>query len=318
ISRYILIAGFVGLAVLVPTLLNAIGQSFLIGSATRIVVYAIAAMSLNLILGYGGMVSFGQAAFFGIGAYVTGILSFHLFEGTEFLGLIAGTNSALVSWTASIIISALFALVIGALSLRTSGVYFIMITLAFAQMLFFLFVSLERYGGDDGFMMFDGRSRLPWLDLDRNATFFHVCLAILLACLAGMHLLVHSRFGRVLHGCRVNEARMRALGCPTYRYKLAAFVLAGAIAGLAGALQANLTEFVSPDTLHWTRSGDLLVIVILGGIGTLFGPVAGAAIFLLLEEFLPVLFRDLGLGLLQEHWRIVFGPLLILMVLFAR
>jgi branched-chain amino acid transport system permease protein len=122
----------------------------------------------------------------------------------------------------------------------------------------------------------------------------------------------------VLRGCRINEARMRALGCPTYRYKLAAFVLAGAVAGLAGALSANLTEFVSPDSLHWTRSGDLLVMVILGGMGTLFGPVVGAMVFLLLEEFLPILFREAGLPLLQEHWRVVFGPLLILIVLFAR
>ncbi len=313
-----MIGAFAVFALLVPQLLAAIGQSFLIGSATRIVIHAIAAMSLNLILGYGGMVSFGHAAFFGVGAYVTGILSFHLFEGTAFLGLVEGTHSALVAWPASILVAALCALAIGALSLRTSGVYFIMITLAFAQMLYFLFVSLERYGGDDGFMMFDGRSRLPGLDLDNNASFYFVCLAILFACLAGFHLVVHSRFGAVLRGCRINEARMRALGCPTYRYKLAAFVLAGAVAGLAGALSANLTEFVSPDSLHWTRSGDLLVMVILGGMGTLFGPVVGAMVFLLLEEFLPILFREAGLPLLQEHWRVVFGPLLILIVLFAR
>src|SRR5690554_2554654 len=150
-TRLALLAGFVILTAAVPYMLAAIGQGFLIGSATRIIIYAMAASSLNLILGYGGMVSFGHAAFFGIGAYVTGILSFHLFEGSAFLDLIPGTNAALIAWPASIFIAAAFAFIIGALSLRTSGVYFIMITLAFAQMLYFLFVSLERYGGDDGF-----------------------------------------------------------------------------------------------------------------------------------------------------------------------
>jgi branched-chain amino acid transport system permease protein len=317
-GRVVALSAFAALALSVPQILAAFDQSFLIGSATRIVIYAIAAMSLNFILGYGGMVSFGHAAFFGTGAYVTGILSFHLFEGTTVLGVIGGTNAALIAWTASVAVAALAALVIGALSLRTSGVYFIMITLAFAQMLYFLFVSMERYGGDDGFMMLDGRSRVPGLDLGDDTAFYYVCLAFLFAFIALFHRFVGSRFGRILQGCRINEARMRALGAATYRYKLAAFVIAGAVAGLAGALQANLTEFVSPDALHWTRSGDLLIIVILGGMGTLFGPVAGAAAFLLLEEFLPILFGGLGLDLLQQHWRVAFGPMLIAIVLFAR
>ncbi|PCI02956.1 MAG: branched-chain amino acid ABC transporter permease [Hyphomicrobiales bacterium] len=300
-----------------PLLLDAIGQSFLLGSATRILIYAIAAMSLNLILGYGGMVSFGHAAFFGVGAYVTGILSFHMFEDTTIFGL-AGTNSAAIAWLASIAISALMALIIGALSLRTTGVYFIMITLAFAQMIYFLFVSLQRYGGDDGFMMFDGRSRIAGLELGDDISFYFVCLAALAIFAMGFKTLVNSRFGQVLKGCHENEPRMRALGCPTYRYKLVAFVIAGAGAGFAGALQANLTEFVSPDYVHWTRSGDLLIMVILGGIGTVLGPFFGAAAFLMLEEFLPIIFKGLGLPLLQEHWRVVFGPMLILIVLFAK
>lgn len=317
-KRSSILLGILCVALLaVPQLLELADQSFLLGSATRILIYAIAAMSLNLILGYGGMVSFGHAAFFGVGAYVTGILSFHMFEDTTIFGL-TGSNSAAVAWLASIAISALMALVIGALSLRTTGVYFIMITLAFAQMIYFLFVSLQRYGGDDGFMMFDGRSQIPSVDLSNDISFYFVCLAAFAIVALGFRTLVNSKFGQVLKGCQENEPRMRALGCPTYVYKLVAFVIAGAGAGFAGALQANLTEFVSPDYVHWTRSGDLLIMVIMGGIGTVLGPFFGAAAFLLLEEFLPVIFKAVGLTVLQEHWRIVFGPMLILIVLFAK
>lgn len=304
-------------AIALPHLLTAAGESYLIGSATRIVIYALAAMSLNMILGYGGMVSFGHAAYFGVGAYVIGIASFHVFDGSTIFGF-GGTDSALLAWPLAIVISGLFALVLGALSLRTSGVYFIMITLAFAQMLFFLFVSLEQYGGDDGVIMYNGRSTIPGLDLGNDVTFYYVCLAFLIGFVFLMARLVRSRFGQVLQACRQNEARMWALGFNATRYKLTAFVIAGCVAGMAGALNANLTEFVSPDYVHWTKSGDLMIMVILGGIGTLTGPIIGSAAFLLLEEFLPTLFEVVGLEHYKEHWRVVFGPLLIIIVLYGR
>jgi len=304
-------------ALFVPQILDAVGEGFLIGLATRIVIYGIAAMSLNFILGYGGMISFGHAAYFGVGAYMVAILSHHAFEGSTIFGL-PGTEFAPASFLVALVASALAALVIGALSLRTAGVYFIMITLAFAQMLFFLFVSLERYGGDDGLLMFSGRNAMPGLDLSDDVTFYYVCLAVLVGATALFSRLVRSRFGMVLEACRQNEPRMRTLGYPVYRYKLTAFVIAGAIAGVAGALHGNQLEFISPDSLHWTRSGDLMIMVILGGIGRLHGPVLGAALFLLLEEFLPVIFHALHMPTLQEHWRIVFGPMLILFVFHAK
>ena len=274
-------------------------------------------MSLNLILGYGGMISFGHAAYFGVGAYVVGISSFHVFDGSTVLGF-AGTDAAILSWLLAVVVSALVALVLGALSLRTSGVYFIMITLAFAQMLYFLFVSMEQYGDDDGVIMYNGRNTLPGLDLSDDTTFYYVCLAFLVAFTVLVAFLIRSRFGKVLQAARQNEARMRALGCKVERYKLATFVLAGAAAGLAGALNGNHAEYVSPDYLHWTQSGDLMIMVILGGIGTLFGPIVGAIAFLLLEEFLPVVFDAANMPTLKEHWRVVFGPLLIMVVLYAR
>ena len=304
-------------ALFLPQILDVIGEGFLIGLATRIVIYGIAAMSLNLILGYGGMISFGHAAYFGVGAYVVAILSHHAFEASTILGL-SGTEFAPVSMLFSILISALAALLIGALSLRTTGVYFIMITLAFAQMLFFFFVSLEQYGGDDGLLMFSGRNTLPGINLSDDVSYYYVCLTILVLVVVLFSRLVRSRFGMVLEACRQNEPRMRTLGYAVYRYKLTAFIIAGAIAGLAGALHANQLEFISPDSLHWTRSGDLMIMVILGGIGRLYGPILGAALFLLLEEFLPVIFHEMNLPTLQEHWRIVFGPMLILFVFYAK
>jgi branched-chain amino acid transport system permease protein len=193
-----------------------------------------------------------------------------------------------------------------------------MITLAFAQMLFFFFVSLQRYGGDDGLFMFAGRSEMPLIDLESDTTFYYVCLAFLVAFFLLCRAIVASRFGRVLRGIKQNERRMVMLGYPVYRYKLVAFVIAGAGAGLAGALLANHTKFVSPDILAWTKSGDIMIMVILGGIGTLTGPILGSAAFLMLEEYLPVIFGDLHMDLLKDHWRVVFGPMLILIVLFAR
>ena len=296
------------IALLLPAVALGLDKPFFVTLASRMLIYGLAAASLDLILGFGGMVSFGHAAFFGVGGYTVGILFAHGFDGSAFLGLFPGGDNALIIWPLAMLVSGLLALVIGAVSLRTGGVYFIMITLAFAQMLYYFFVSLETYGGDDGLSMY-GRSRLPGLDLADDATFYYVCLALLLAFLWLGRRLVASRFGMVIAGVRENERRMVALGFPVYRYKLACFAIAGAVAGLAGALAANQTEFVSPGLMHWTKSGEIMVMVIMGGMGTLVGPVFGAAVFLLLEEVLSKW---------TEHWMIVLGPLLILIVLFAK
>jgi branched-chain amino acid transport system permease protein len=303
-------AGFLLLVVL-PLLASLASEPYLVSLFSRILIYALAAVSLDLILGYGGLVSLGHAAFFGIGAYVVGILSYHDFEETALISwplVVSGCDSALVVWPAAIVFAALLAAIIGALSLRTSGMYFIMITLAFAQMLFYFFVSLELYGGDDGLTLY-ARNTLPGLDLGDDIQFYYICLALLCAFLYLAGRLVESRFGMVIRGCRENNKRMQSLGFPTYRYRLLCFVIAGAAAGLAGALIANQVEYVSPGLMHWTRSGVILVMVLLGGTGTLYGPVLGAAVFLLLEEVLSIY---------TEHWMVYFGPLLILVVLFAR
>lgn len=297
--------------VLLPPLADAAGEPFLTTVASRILIYAIAAVSLDFILGYGGMVSFGHAAFFGIGAYTVGILMHHAFDGTviPFLsGDWTGSVSAFVQFPLAILVAGLFALVIGALSLRTQGVYFIMITLAFAQMLYYFMISLPTYGGEDGLNLWE-RSALPPLDLYDEWQFYYLTLVLLLLFLALMQRLVNSRFGMVIRGCKQNEARMKALGFATYRYKLAAFTIAGMGAGLAGALAANHTEFVGPDIMHWTRSGEIMIMVILGGMGTLYGPVLGAATLLLMEEVLQQI---------TEHWMVVLGPFLVFVVLFAR
>ena len=296
------------IALLLPPVALAADEPFFVSLASRMLIYGLAAASLDLILGFGGMVSFGHAAFFGFGGYTVGILFAHGFEGSDFLGLIPGSDNALIVWPLAMLVSGLMALVIGAVSLRTGGVYFIMITLAFAQMLYFFFVSLEPYGGDDGLSMY-GRSQLPGLDLSDDATFYYVCLVLLLLFLWLGRRLMGSRFGMVIAGVRENERRMAALGFPVYRYKLACFTIAGAVAGLAGALIANHAEFVSPSLMGWTKSGEIMVMVIMGGMGTLIGPVFGAATFLLLEEVLSGW---------TEHWMIVLGPMLILIVLFAK
>jgi branched-chain amino acid transport system permease protein len=295
-------------ALLLPPVALAMDEPFFVSLASRMLILGLAAASIDLILGFGGMVSFGHAAFFGIGGYTVGILFAHGFEGSEFLGLFPGGDNVLILWPLAMLVSGLMALVIGAVSLRTGGVYFIMITLAFAQMLYYFFVSLEPYGGDDGLNLY-GHGRLPGLDLSDDATFYYVCLALLLLFLWLGGRLVASRFGRVIAGVRENERRMAALGFPVYRYKLACFVIAGAVAGLAGALTANHAEFVSPSLMQWTKSGEIMVMAIMGGMGTLIGPVFGAAAFLLLEELLSGW---------TEHWKIVLGPLLILIVLFAK
>ena len=287
-----------GLALLVvlPLATDLTDQPFYLTLTTRMLIFAIAALSLDLILGYGAMVSFGHAAYLGVGAYAVGILARH------------GIDNAWVQWPTALLASALIAFLVGLVSLRTSGVYFIMITLAFAQMLYFLVVSLKTYGGDDG-LTINVRSRVGLVDLSSNVTLYYVVLGLLVALLLACRRLVASRFGMVIRGTKSNERRMRALGFPTVRYRLAAFVMAGAMCGLAGVLLANLTSFASPAYMHWTRSGELIVMVILGGMGSLIGPIVGAVALLALETVLSSW---------TQHWQAILGPILILIVLFAR
>jgi branched-chain amino acid transport system permease protein len=282
--------------VLLPAAATATHNGFLLVIATRIVIMAIAAASLNLILGYGGMVSFGHAAYLGIGGYAVGILAH------------AGIHSGLVQWPAAILASGAFALVVGMLCLRTRGVYFIMVTLAFAQMAYYVATGLDEFGGDDGLTIYR-RSQFVLVDLSDKVVFYYLCLALLAATVILIWRLASSRFGLVVQGSRSNDRRMHALGFPTYRYRLVCFVIAGMLCGLAGALLANHADFVSPATMHWTRSGDLLVMVILGGMRSLFGPVFGAIALLALEE---------GLSEITEYWQIILGPLFLAVVLYAR
>jgi branched-chain amino acid transport system permease protein len=272
------------------------GEVFYIRLVTRIFVFAILAMSLNLLVGYAGLVSFGHAAFVGLGAYTTAALS------------LQGLNSAFMVWPAAMLVASIGALAIGALALRTSGVYFIMITLAFAQMLYYVAVGLSQFGGDDGMRM-AARNSFGVLNLDKPVVFFYVVAAVFLAVVFASDRIVKSRFGRVLRGIKDNERRMQSLGFNTYRYKLVAFGIAGALAGLGGTLDSNLNAFVSPRLFHWELSGDLLIMIILGGIGSVAGAPLGAAAFIVLEELLSSV---------TKHWMAIFGPLMLLVILLHR
>jgi branched-chain amino acid transport system permease protein len=289
------LAGLAALAV--PALMRAAGADFYISMGGRIVVAAIAATSLNLVLGYGGMVSFGHAAFVGLGAYATGVL---VSEGI--------TNGA-VHLLATLGVTALAALVIGAISLRTRGVYFIMITLAFAQMLFFLANSIKGYGGDEG-LNIRARSNFGFgLDLKDASTFYYVALAVLGASLAALKRFVASNLGRAIVAMRDDDERAEALGLPTYRCRLAVFVAAGMLGGIAGLLTVNQQGYVSPNLLHWTQSGNLMVMVILGGVATLSGGAIGALVLIVLQEVLAAY---------TSHWEFWTGWVLLAVVLFAR
>jgi branched-chain amino acid transport system permease protein len=282
---------------LLPLYSSMSGNIFVLTLFTRIVIFALAAVSLNLIMGYGGMMSFGHAAYLGIGGYAVGILAYE------------GIGSGFIQWPVALAASALFALVIGALSLRTRGVYFIMITLAFAQMAYYIASGMARYGGDDGLTIYKRSDFGGLVNLSDRTQFYYVCLACLLGGIYLVWRIVNSRFGLVVQGVRSNEQRMQAIGFHANRYRLVCFVIAGTMCGLAGALLATNTDFVSPSIMYWTRSGDLMVMVILGGMGSLFGPVIGTIIFLVLEE---------SLSQITEYWALIMGPLLLLVVLFGR
>jgi branched-chain amino acid transport system permease protein len=312
-TRNVVIAVLMLLLAAVPVYAAVTANTFLVTLFTRVIILGMAATSLNLILGYGGMVSFGHAVYLGIGGYAVGILAQE------------GVSSGFVQWPVAILVSALFALLVGALSLRTRGVYFIMITLAFAQLVYYFGVGLDRYGADDGLTIRSRSQFAGLLNLSDRTQFYYVCLVLLVVTIYLIARLVNSRFGMVIQGARSNDRRMRAIGFATFRYRLTAFVIAGAICGLAGALLANHTGFISPATMHWTRSGDLIVMVVLGGMASSFGPLIGAVALLSLEEALPVLIRvsaspvfgDAAVRM-AEYWQIVLGPLFLLVVLFAR
>jgi branched-chain amino acid transport system permease protein len=295
--RNVVVAALLVALTLLPVYAQVADDRFMLTLFTRIIILALAAVSLNLILGFGGMMSFGHAAYLGIGGYAVGMLAFeHI-------------NSGFIQWSVALGASALFALVIGALSLRTRGVYFIMITLAFAQMAYYVVSGIARYGGDDGLTIENRSQFFAPLDLTNKTQFYYVCLVLLFGGIYLVWRLINSRFGMALQGIRSNELRMRAIGFPTYRYRLTAFVIAGTMCGLAGALLANHTDFVSPAMMYWTRSGDLIIMVVLGGMGSAVGPLIGAVALLVLEE---------SLSSITEYWQIILGPLLLLVVLFAR
>lgn len=280
----------------VPIYSNLAAEPFALTFFSRVLVFALAAISLNLILGYGGMVSFGHALYLGLGAYAVGLLAQN------------GITNGWVQLAATVVICALVGAVTGAISLRTSGIAFIMITLAFAQMFFYLFVSLKQYGGDDG-LSIPARSDFGLFTLASPITLYYVALALVLAVLFFTKRLVDARFGMVLRGCRINERRMKAMGFPSLRYKLSAYVLSSVLCGVAGMLYANLTGFASPAYMAWTLSGEIIVIVVLGGMGTVFGPLVGSLVLLLSEEVLKAF---------TEHWMMILGPLIVLVVLTAR
>ena len=305
---------FLNLAVfglLVATGLGAhlMGQNFTVTLATKAAIFGLAGVGLNLVLGYGGMVSFGHAAFFGIGGYVTGIFASHAAAGTAVLTLpftVMGSAEMLGIWPMAMVAAGLAALVIGALSLRTGGVYFIMVTLAFAQMIYYFAISWPRYGGEDG-LSFYVRNSFPGLVTLKPLHFFAICIVLLGLALIVSALITQSRFGLALQAARQNEQRTIAVGIRPQALRLTAFVLSGMIVGLAGSLYADLNRFVSPAMLAWHMSGEIMVFVILGGVARLCGPVAGASVFILLEHLL---------GGVSEHWLALLGLLLLAIVLF--
>ncbi len=300
-----------GLLLAVPLVALAMDEPFIITLATKAAVLAVAGVGLNLALGQGGLVSFGHAAYFGVGGYAMGILASHAQSYTPLMEapfLIEGTKSMLVIWLVAIVASALVALLVGALSLRTSGVYFIMVTLAFGQMLYYFAISWPAYGGEDGLSIYV-RNGFPGLNTLDPIQFFGLCFAVLLIVLFVVNLLNKSPFGLALNGAHQNEERARTVGINVYRLRLTAFVISGAITGLAGALFADLNRFVSPTMFSWQTSGEIMVFIILGGVARLCGPVAGAAVYILLEHVL---------GGLSEYWHIYLGAILLFVVLFAK
>jgi|SRR5450631_2685187 branched-chain amino acid transport system permease protein len=304
-ARVVVAGAIIATLALVPVAATLLGQPFYVTLVSRIMIFALAAVGLNLVLGYGAMVSFGHALYIGIGAYAVGILSFF------------GVTSGWVHLVAALGAGVVSASLIGLVCLRSSGVGFIMITLAFAQMFYFLAVSLKAFGGDDGLPL-NGRSDFGFLDLNNNVVLYYVIFCLLVGTLYAFYRLVHAKFGMVLRGCKMNERRMSAIGFPTLRYRLTAYVISALVCVVAGMLLANLTKFVSPSYMQWPVSGDLIVMVVLGGMGTLLGPVVGAAVWLILEEVLTSLKLGLPGGLdelFSTHWLGLMGLFVLIVTL---
>lgn len=301
----------IGLLVLVPPLAQLLDDPFLIKVFTRVIVFGIAAVGLNLILGFGDLISLMQAGFFGIGGYTVAILAYHDINVEPLVGwplTLTGTTNLAISLPLGALAAAVFAALAGLVCLRTSGAYFIMITLAFNQMLYYFFVALQKYGGEDGLQIL-GNLHLVGFDVVKRVPFYYLCLIVLVVILVLLDRLVESRFGMAVRALAQNERRAIALGIPPLRYKLLAFVISGAIGGLAGGLLAASQQFVSPADMAWVRSGELVVMVVLGGLATVWGPVAGAAVFLILE---------LVLSSFTLSWQLPFGLLIIVMIMFLR
>ena len=298
-SRWVILVLFA----IFPIFTNLLDLPFWNDVVMRIMLLGMAAMGLNIVFGFGGMVSFGHAAFMGIGAYCAGI--------SQYYGIDNGWYQLLLS----VLICGVLGVVIGFLALRTSGIYFIMITLAFAQMLYFFVVSLEQFGGDDGLIM--DRSDFIFIDLYEPLRLYYLIFFTLAIVSIMLMLLIRSRFGVILQAIKSNENRVEAMGLNPLKFKITGYVISAIICGISGCLFASWQEFVSPDIMHWTRSGDLMIIIILGGLTYLAGPLVGAIVFLLLEEFLPDLLHII-MPSIAENWMVIFGPLLIVVVLFGK
>ncbi|QOL82518.1 branched-chain amino acid ABC transporter permease [Pseudooceanicola spongiae] len=298
------------LLVLVPVVAQLRGDPFTITLATKVAIFALAGVGLNLALGFGGLISFGHAAFFGIGGYVTGILASHaanyepLFDGAF---TVNGTQQMLLIWPIAIVVAGLFAVVIGALSLRTSGVFFIMLTLAFSQMIYYFAVSWPSYGGEDG-LSFYTRNQFPELNMFDPLNYFWVCFTLLILAVGLSAMITRSRFGLALGGARQNPQRMASIGIRPFWLSLTIFVISAMMTALAGSLYADLNRFVSPAMLNWHMSGEIMVFVILGGNRRLLGPVAGAGLYILAEHLL---------GQFSDYWQFFLGLVLLAVVLFA-
>lgn len=300
-------AGLLGFALVA----NAIGETYWVTLATRAAIFALAGVGLNLALGNGGMISFGHAAYFGLGGYVVGILATHaqtyvpIYEG---LFVLNGTQSMLITWPLAVVLGGLVALLVGALSLRTDGAYFIMITLAFGQMFYYFAISWNAYGGEDGMSIYV-RGGFPGVNTLAPMPFFLLSFALLTLGLLVVRTINTSPFGLALNAVPDAAARVETVGISTRKLKLVAFVVSGMITALAGALFADLNRYVSPAMFSWTISGEIMIFVILGGVARLIGPVVGAIVFVALEE---------TLGGLSEYWHIYLGLLLLIIVLFAK
>ncbi len=287
------------------------GKPFTITLATKVAILALAGVGLNIALGIGGLVSFGHAAFFGLGGYTMGILASHAQSYSPLFNwpfLFEGSQNMLMIWGVTILVSALAGLIIGLLALRTSGVYFIMLSLAFGQMLYYFAISWPAYGGEDGLSIYV-RNGFPGLNTLDPIQFFAICFALLLLALFFTHRLMNSPFGLALNAARQSPLRAATVGVGVFRLRLVALIISAIITGLAGALYADLNRFISPTMLSWQTSGEIMVFVILGGVGRLMGPLAGAALFIILEQVL---------GPISEYWHIYLGAMLLLVVLFAR